>query len=100
MSDALAHLHFPAKPREQPFRLARLLRSQNFECLELFASRVPGEIDGTHASFADRGQNVKRANYESARLALQKLSGLETRQLAGLDEVIGHGLGIVTPVKG
>jgi len=61
---------------------------------QLLTAAVARQVNRAHAALADRREHLKRPDHQAQRHPLQDLAGLPARQLAHLDEVIGHRLGV------
>ena len=96
----LAHFHLAAEAGEQPFLPAGLFRRQHLQGEQPRRPAVAGQVDGAHAAFADRHDDLVRAEDEAGGRAVEQLAGLEMREPAEADEVVGQLLGSVRAAAG
>ena len=70
------------------------LGRQHLDGHMLLGARIEGEINGAESALPYRRQDLERAKREPERGPFQKLLGLEARQFAAADEMIGQGVGV------
>ena len=100
MANALGQVHLADEPGEHPVFLAGPLGRQNLEGQQSLPSlRLAGvvdQVDGAHAPFAKRGEDVERAEDEPLPGALLELGDLEVGQGPAFDEELAEFVRIVS----
>src|SRR5205807_6621449 len=60
------------------------------------APAIASQVDGAHTALADGRQDMKWPEHQPNGHAFEQLACLKARELAGLDQMIGHGISVLT----